>query len=462
MRLTSTRDESISASFEEAILSGLAPDGGLYKIDSPPDLSAIISRFRPETSFVSVASELTAALLGDELGAGGAREVCEAAYRFAPALARLDGEIDLLELFHGPSCAFKDFGASFLASAMERFLARSGRRTIILTATSGDTGSAVAQAFHRRDAIEVVILYPSGRVSPLQEQQLTTVGDNVHALEVDGAFDDCQRMAKEAFLDPELRRRLPLTSANSINIGRLLPQAFYYVYAGVAAGGPVTFCVPSGNFGNLTAGVMARRWGMECAGFIAATNINDVVPKYLESAVFAPRSSLRTYSNAMDVGNPSNFERLLAIFSGDHDRMARTISGAVVGDEETMEEIRFTWETTRRFICPHTAVGVRAARRFLERKRGSAAGGGEHPERRRPEQEKRRSEAGGSGRSDARRVVCLATAHPAKFGEVIEEAVGERPELPGRLAEAMKRSKSATRIDARTAALREFLLDRWG
>jgi len=451
MHLVSTRDRAVTASFEEAIFSGLAPDGGLFELAEPPDLSEIIANFGPTASFVDIASELSAALLSNELSREVVDDLCRTAFPFEPVLRHLEPRIDLLELFHGPSCAFKDFGASFLATTMERFLKRSGNRAIILTATSGDTGSAVAQAFHRRTGIDVVILYPSGRVSPLQEQQLTTVGDNVHALEVDGAFDDCQRMVKEAFLDGDLRSKLPLTSANSINIGRLLPQAFYYVWAAARyrpANGadarttrnagrydtsvPVRFCVPSGNFGNLTAGVMAWQWGMRCRGFIAATNVNDVVPEYLDSAVFTPRPSVRTYSNAMDVGNPSNFERLQAIFNGDHDRMAAVLSGSVVTNRETAEEIKRTYEATGTFLCPHTAVGVLSARRSLETIE--------------------RDET----------LVTLGTARHAKFGEVIEEATGSRPELPGRLADAMSRQKVATAVDGTLDSLRAFLLDCFG
>lgn len=431
MRLTSTRDATSSASYEEAILTGLAPDGGLYQPTETPDLSQVFEAMSPTTPFVDIATTLTCSLIGDELGPETASDLCGEAFSFSPALTTLADRIDLLELYHGPSCAFKDFGASFLAASMSYFLRKRGRRTVILTATSGDTGSAVAEAFAGRDSIEVVVLYPSGRVSPLQEQQLTTVGGNVHALEVSGAFDDCQRMVKEAFLDAALKRELPLTSANSINIGRLLPQSFYYVFASTRLGDDrarTRFCVPSGNFGNLTAGVMAWRWGMPIAGFIAATNANDVVPEYLRTALFSPRASVRTCSNAMDVGNPSNFERLLALFDGDHDRMAQTIAGDTATDRETCDEISTTHAETGRFICPHTAVGILAAKRYLTA----------HPDE---------------------RVVCLATAHPAKFGEVIESATGLTPELPDTLAEAMSKPKVATRIGPTLDALSGYLMD---
>ena len=468
MHLTSTRDRSISATFEEAIFKGLAPDGGLYEIAETPDLTEQIRSFSEDSSFLDIAATLTGALLGDELGPGGAEAVCSKAFSFIPKLRPIEQEITLLELFHGPSCAFKDFGAAFLAAIMEHFLSRTDEGTIVLTATSGDTGSAVAQAFKTCTNIDVVVLYPSGRVSPLQEKQLTTVGGNVHAVEVAGSFDDCQRMVKDAFLDTGLRAALPLTSANSINIGRLIPQAYYYIYASVMCGFGVTdrdsteaftsagllspsrehrtgagdklvMCVPSGNFGNLTAGVMARSWGMYCDRFIAATNTNDVVPEYLRTALFSPRRSVKTYSNAMDVGNPSNFERLSSIFNGDHTGMADVIRGDAVSDSETLEEIRRSRKESGAFLCPHTAVGIVAARRFLGETGHTTTA---------PENDRSRV-----------RVVSLATAHPGKFSEVIEEATGERPELPERLKDALTKKKSAAEIGNTIEALKRFLLD---
>ena len=433
VHLCSTRDRNVTANYEEAIFSGLAPDGGLYQLCDPPNLRPAFHAFDSDSNFLDVAARLSSELLSDELG-DATGDICKRAFTFTPKITFLEPGIDLLELYHGPSHAFKDFGASFLASSMSYLLRKSGRTAVILTATSGDTGSAVAQAFYGTTGIEVVILYPSGRVSPLQEKQLTTVGGNVHALEVEGAFDDCQRMVKEAFLDPELRSKLPLTSANSISIGRLLPQAFYYAFAASrrdaapeGEDGGFRFCVPSGNFGNLTAGTMGWQWGMPCGGFIAATNVNDVVPEYLETAVFFPRPSVHTLSNAMDVGNPSNFERLLAIFDGDHAEVSRVVEGMVVTDDETLEEIRNVYERAGRFICPHTAVGTLAARRFREKN---------------PEVP----------------IVTLATAHPAKFGDVIEQATGKTPELPSRLAEALARRKEATKIGKTLEDLRRYLL----
>lgn len=436
MRFYSTRDRTRLVTFREAIFQGLAPDGGLFHPESEPNLREVILRTPPDRPFAQMAADLVHAILPDTFSPEDARTVCERAFRFSPVLRPLTDQILLLELFHGPSCAFKDFGASFLAASMEFLLAGAEERAIILTATSGDTGSAVARAFHRRPGIDVVILYPSGRVSPLQEQQLTTVGDNVVALEVEGSFDDCQRMVKEAFVDTELSHRLRLTSANSINLGRLLPQAFYYVDAFVRLrshiASEVVFCVPSGNFGNLTAGILAWRWGLPASGFIAATNINDVVPEYLASGIYEPRASLPTVANAMDVGSPSNFERMLEIFGADYQDMRAMVGGEAVTDDEIIETMRRYHREQGVFLDPHTASGVCAAERYLA----------------------------GDGAADAS-VITLATAHPAKFSEVVRRATGAEPELPERLAEAMRRVKRSVPTKPTLGALRAYLLDHY-
>ncbi len=433
MMFASTRDLSEQVDFATAVFRGLAPDGGLYLPLQQPDLSTLIAGFTEQSSFNEIATELCYGVLGDELSRSQSRAIVERSFEFSPRLAPLGGAIQLLELFHGPSCAFKDFGASFLAACMEHFLSHRDRHAVILTATSGDTGSAVAQAFHGRDNISVVILYPSGRVSPLQEQQLTTVGGNVSALEVRGSFDDCQRMVKEAFVDRELNRQLVLTSANSINLGRLLPQSFYYVWAAAQwralSRQPPLFCVPSGNFGNLTAGVLAWRWGMRVERFLATTNANDVIPEYLASGVFTPRPSVQTLSNAMDVGNPSNFERLSALFGADVEAMRSCIEAAVISDAETLATIERYYSRSGIFLDPHTATGVLAAERYCQ----------QHT------------------RTDPA-VICLATAHPGKFLEVVEQATGTRPTLPAQLAASLERPKQATAVESSAAALKQYLL----
>jgi len=445
MNFISTRGGGSAVSFREAVFRGLAPDGGLYHPDTVPDLTDTLLSFSADTPFAELAREITHRLLAPEITEEQAAGISRKAFRFAPKLREMDDGLTLLELYHGPSYAFKDFGACFLASCMEEFLKEARQTAVILVATSGDTGSAVARAFHKKENIQVVILYPSGRVSLLQEKQLTTLGDNVAALEVQGSFDDCQRMAKAAFRDPELSRKLTLTSANSINLGRLVPQSFYYVYAyaqiarkldargnGGRARGPV-FCVPSGNFGNLTAGVYAWQWGLPVKRFIAATNANDVVPEYLRDGTYRPRASVRTLSNAMDVGDPSNMERLQAVFDGDVDRMRALLHGEAVSDEETLRAIGELYESQGRYVDPHTAVGYVAARRLRD--------GGEQPNE---------------------PIVILSTAHPAKFRETVVRATGTEPELPEGLQEAMGLPKRSTVIDGELESLRGFLLEHYG
>lgn len=445
MKLISTRAKSGEAgrpaTFKEAVFKGLAPDGGLYHFLDTFKLDAMASTKNQTGNFNDMAYEAALELLRDELSPDAVRRVVDRAFTFEPVLKNLDKGHSLLELFHGPSFAFKDFGACFLASVMEEFLQEETGHAVILTATSGDTGSAVARAFYGKRNIDVVILYPSGRVSPLQEKQLTTVGGNVATLEVKGSFDDCQRMVKEAFMDKVLSDSLRLTSANSINLGRLIPQSFYYMYAFrklQGKGRNVRFCVPSGNFGNLTAGVLAWSWGLPVAGFIAATNINDVVPEYLKTGEFRPRPSVRTLSNAMDVGNPSNFERLTAIFGGDRERMSRLIREEVVTDEETMETIARYHRERGLFLDPHTAVGCLATERFIA-ERGND----------------------GAEQKDLE-VVTLSTAHPGKFMEVVEEATGVTIDLPPKLGEVLALPKQAVLVDNTFAGLKKFLRTRFG
>ncbi|NPE31519.1 threonine synthase [Methanococcoides sp. SA1] len=437
MKFYSTRNKKEAVSFKEAIFRGLAPDGGLYMPETSPDLRGMINSFTPKTPFNTIASEITYAMLSEELDQTAAERICSRAFDFVPVLKDFDDNISIMELFHGPSCAFKDFGASFLASSMEEFLKTDSRKATILTATSGDTGSAVARAFYEKANIEVIILYPCGRVSPLQEKQLTTLGKNIRALEVKGSFDDCQRMVKEAFLDRELSDRLNLTSANSISLGRLIPQSFYYIWAWAQAaerdnGGRsnLWFCVPSGNFGNLTAGIMAHSWGMDNKGFIAATNINDVVPEYLKSGDYNPRASKLTLSNAMDVGNPSNFERMLEIFGESHERMSDLIKEEVVTDAETKETILGLLTEKGYESDPHTAVGYLASKRFIE---ANAAA------------------------ENLPRIVSLSTAHPGKFTEVFEDATGRKPALPDRLAGVMTLEKRSTVIENTLEAMKAVI-----
>ncbi len=429
MQLKSTSGKAPEVGFPEALFKGLAPDGGLYVPVTEADLREEIRALGPEDDFATVASTMLHGLLGDTLGDPAA--FAKATFPFSPELKDIGNGIYILELWHGPSAAFKDYGASFLAASMEHLLADRNQRAIILTATSGDTGSAVAQAFHNRENIDVVILYPEGRVSPLQEKQLTTLGGNIHAFQVEGAFDDCQRMVKEAFMDEALCARVPLTSANSINIGRLIPQSFYYVYAHAQLknenAGERMFVVPSGNYGNLTAGVLAWRWGLPVDSFTAATNANDVVPEYLRTGVYTPRESVATCSNAMDVGSPSNFARLMHIFDHSLEKVRSMIDGAMVTDEQTLATMKRYYDTRGIFLDPHTAVGVTAAEDRIKEYTGG-------------------------------RIIVLGTAHPGKFLEVVEEAVGEKPPLPARLESVLHKPGHSEAIPPQTSVLRDRLL----
>ncbi len=421
MLFSSTRDSNNIADFKTAIFKGLASDGGLYFPVKQPDLSSVYNSFSPSHTFNEIASQVTWNLLKDEISLGQAESICNNAFDFVPEFKNLTEDLSILELYHGPSAAFKDFGASFLASAMESFLQNDDTHAIILTATSGDTGSAVARAFYKKKNIDVVILYPSGRVSPLQEKQLTTLGANIHALEVEGSFDDCQRMVKEAFTNDAINSKFNLTSANSINLGRLVPQSFYYTWAWAQlkdcfGGENIHFCVPSGNFGNLTACLLANQWGMKSGHLIAATNRNNVVPEFLKTGTYQPRASVLTPSNAMDVGAPSNFERMQQIYPS-NTAMQKEISGYWYSDEETMAEIKTVYENEKYFICPHTAVGLLASKEWLSENKNAN-----------------------------QKVVTLSTAHPAKFLEIVEEALGLQPPLPKQLQSLINKEKKSIKI----------------
>ncbi len=431
MLLYSTNGRSAPVSFRDAALRGLADDGGLFMPTEIPTLSREFWQNCGSLGFAEIAEEIAATLLSDEIPRAECDRIVRDAFTFAVPLVELAADLYVLELFHGPTLAFKDFGARFMARTLAYLRRDAARELTVLVATSGDTGSAVAHGFHNVPATRVVVLYPSGQVSHVQEQQLTTLGGNVAALEVQGSFDDCQRMVKAAFQDAELRARLDLTSANSINIARLLPQTFYYAaaFAQLGAGrAEPLFAVPSGNFGNLTAGLLARRMGMPARGFLATTNVNDIVPSYLVSGIFAPRASRRTLSSAMDVGDPSNFARMLALFANDRARMAAEIRGYRATDAETLVGMRELYDAYGYVADPHTAVG------YL----GSQSD---------------RAEYGVAGPR-----IVLATAHPAKFAEVCRAALGIEVELPEALREALTLPKQATPLAPTDAALRDFLL----
>lgn len=437
MKFISTKGDSKPVSFSEAVLKGLAPDGGLYVPDQWPRLDDSLLENIHQKSLQDIGFEVSR-LFVDELDDDTLEEVIEGALNFDAPLVSIEDHINILELFHGPTLAFKDFGARFMSRIFSAFREDKEQDIVILAATSGDTGSAVAQGFLGVEGIKVCLLYPSGKVSRLQEQQLTTAGQNVTALEVDGTFDDCQQMVKEAFSDSELTDHIILSSANSINIARLIPQSFYYLYAlkqlGESDTNPPIFCVPSGNFGNLTAGLMAWKIGMPAAGFIAATNVNDVVPEYLRTGSFSPRPSKRTISNAMDVGNPSNFARIEYLFDHDHEQIRKHIWGASFSDKLTGRAIQKVYKETGYLLDPHTAVGYLAVEQY------------------------RNGASGYFNESEDSPFVILSTAHPAKFGDVIEPIIGEEVSVPDRLAACLEKEKKSIKMGNEYRQLKDWLL----
>lgn len=434
MEFTSTRDPSHRAGFAAALLQGLAPDGGLYVPQAWPSVRP--ENFGKESDLPGVATHLlTPFVAGDPLAAS-VPAITSDAFNFPAPLVPLgaDGRLSVLELFHGPTAAFKDFGARFLAACLPRLRNPQQRPLTILVATSGDTGGAVAAAFHRRPGIEVAVLFPKGLVSPTQERQLTCWGENVKSFAVRGTFDDCQRLVKQAFLDPGLRQQTELSSANSINLGRLLPQAVYYAATSLAIwrryGEPASFVVPSGNLGNVAACIWARKVGLPIGEIVLAHNANRTVPDYLDSGVWQPRPSIATLASAMDVGNPSNMERLRALFPEVGD-MRAAVSAYTVSDEAIRARIRTGFEEFGQVWCPHTATGAEAFERLCLARQGA------------PQREGR--------------WVVVATAHPAKFREIVEPLIGRTIPVPETLAKLFARPTQCSEIDADLAALRAAL-----
>ncbi|HEY2274722.1 MAG TPA: threonine synthase [Steroidobacteraceae bacterium] len=432
---TSSRDASVRMDFSGALLQGLAPDGGLYLPARWPQLSPV--DFADAASLAEVAPPLLAPFLAGDRLAPDLVALAREAFTFPAPLVPLDadGRLSVLELFHGPTAAFKDFGARFLAACFTRLRAAGSRPLTILVATSGDTGGAVAAAFHRRPGIEVAVLFPKGLVSPIQERQLTCWGDNVRSLAVRGTFDDCQRLVKEAFLEPALRARGALSSANSINLGRLLPQAVYYAATSLAVwrehGERASFVIPSGNLGNSLACLWARQAGLPIGAVVLAHNANRTVPDYLAGGEWRPRPSVATLASAMDVGDPSNMERLRSLYPG-LPQMRAAVSAVSVGDEEIRERIRAGYRTYGQIWCPHTATAAEAWERL-------------------PAEERARG-----------RWVLVATADPAKFREIVEPLVGRSVPIPEGLARLFARPARCVEIDSTLAALRAALAAQGG
>jgi threonine synthase len=432
MKLYSTNKQVEEVNLEEAVFKGLPDDNGLYMPIAIPALPPSFFENIDKLSFQEIALEVCKALIGEDVEEKALEKIVHDVLSFDAPVIEVEEQISVLELFHGPSFAFKDFGARFMARLMAYFLEKEQKEINILVATSGDTGSAVAQGFFGMPGIKVTILYPSGKVSDIQEKQLTTLGNNITALEVNGNFDDCQRLVKEAFLDTDLRSEMNLSSANSINISRLIPQSFYYfyAYAQLKKQGklPVIFATPSGNFGNLCGGLIAKRMGLPIEKFVAATNVNDIVPSYLTTGVFAPRPSVQTISNAMDVGNPSNFARLMALYNNDLKNMQSEISGKKYTDQETAKAIESVYKNTDYVLDPHGAVAYLGLKDYLKES-GSKAHG-----------------------------VFLATAHPAKFIEVVEDVIKTKVDLPAALQDAVNKEKKSISLEPKLEKLKDFLL----
>lgn len=432
MQFYSTNNKELRVPFNEAVFNSLPADKGLYMPEIIPTLDAHFIQNLSHHTFQDIAFKIASALIGDAIPAPDLRRIIDEAIDFEAPVRPLDSGMAVLELFHGPSLAFKDFGARFMSRVMAALSQTDERVLDVLVATSGDTGGAVALGFLGVPGTRVTILYPRGKVSPVQELQLTTNGQNIRAVEVDGTFDDCQALVKEAFNDPGLKAALRLTSANSINIARLIPQTFYYVYAyaQLQAQGirEVVFSVPSGNFGNIGAGLLAYRMGLPVTHFIAATNVNDTVPRFLRDGRYEPRPSVQTLANAMDVGNPSNWVRIMDMFDNDREALKRLVSSYTVTDGETRDAIQKVFDRYGYIACPHTAIAWLAAERYREAHPGTYA------------------------------TVFLSTAHPCKFPEVFPGAMAKKITIPEQARHLEGREKQTVALDVNFDAFKRYLM----
>lgn len=427
----STQNKNVKVSLEEAVMRGLAEDGGLFMPNCIPRMPDSFFKQIGSLSFPEISFEVSNALLQETIPANDLKTIIEKAMSFEAPLKALSSEIYALELFHGPTLSFKDFGANFMAQLMGYFIQRKDQTLNILVATSGDTGSAIAHAFLNVPSIRVWILYPKGKVSWSQEKQLTTMGHNITALEIDGTFDECQSLVKQAFSDRRLQQKLALTSANSINIARLIPQSFYYFYAYAQLkeqSAPLVFSVPCGNFGNLTAGLLAKKMGLPVAQFIAATNINDSVPKYLHTGLFEPHSSMHTLSNAMDVGNPSNFARMLDLYEHQWRKMSCDLFGVSFTDDQTQFAMQDVFAKYGYLLDPHGAVAYLGLQSFLASHPGKVNG------------------------------VFLETAHPAKFADSVENITDQKISIPSTLQEALSNEKQSILLSTKYDDLLNLLI----
>jgi len=428
MKFYSTNNPKHLVSLQEAVIKGLAPDNGLFMPERIPTFSQEFFNSLSEKSFREIAFAVAKGFVGEDVSSDQLKTIVDNTISFDVPLVEVEKNIFALELFHGPTLAFKDFGARFMSQMLGHFAKQQNREIVILVATSGDTGSAVANGFLGVDGTRVIVLYPKGKVSDIQEKQFTTLGKNITALEVNGTFDDCQSLVKQAFLDQELNKKFFLTSANSINIARLIPQSFYYFYAWsrLPKNKNVVFSIPSGNFGNLTAGLIAKRMGLPIHHFIAATNINDIVPHYLTTKEFSPRSSASTISNAMDVGNPSNFARMLDLFHHDHSAMRNLITGYSFTDEDTREAMRQVFKKSNYTLDPHGAIGYLGLKKYQSQNPESVG-------------------------------AFLETAHPAKFLDVVESTLQTKVEIPDGLKFFLSKTKTSVACNADFGSFKNLL-----
>ena len=431
MKYYSTNRKASDATLEEAVVKGLAADRGLYMPHNIRILPASFYEQIDQLSFQEIASQVADAFFGEDVPAETLKQIVYDTLSFDVPVVRVKENIYSLDLFHGATLAFKDVGGRFMARLLGYFIRKEGKRQVnVLVATSGDTGSAVANGFLGVEGIHVYVLYPKGKVSEIQEKQFTTLGRNITAVEVDGTFDDCQALVKSAFMDQELNERMQLTSANSINVARFLPQAFYYFYAyaqmkKLGREKELVVCVPSGNFGNITAGLFAKRMGLPVKRFIAANNRNDIFYQYLKTGQYAPKPSVQTIANAMDVGDPSNFARILDLYEGSHDAIASEISGETYTDDQIRETVQLTYDETGYLLDPHGACGYRALSENLQP-----------------------GEVG----------VFLETAHPAKFLHTVEDIIGTDINIPEKLKAFMNGTKQSVPMSKNFMTFKEWLL----
>lgn len=431
MRYYSTNNKSKYVSLHDAVVNGLAEDRGLYMPEKINRLPEEFFKNIDKMSFQEISFEVAKAFFSDDVDEKSLKDIVYDTLSFDCPVKKVCDDIWTLELFHGPTLAFKDVGARFMARLLEYFIRQEAHQIVnVLVATSGDTGSAVANGFLGVDGIHVYVLYPKGKVSKIQECQFTTLGRNITAIEIDGVFDDCQSLVKSAFMDKDLNKHMKLTSANSINVARFLPQAFYYfnAYARMKANGlaeNLVMCVPSGNFGNITAGLFAREMGLPIRRFIAANNANNIFYNYLKTGVYEPKPSVQTIANAMDVGDPSNFARIYDLYNGSHDKISSIISGATYTDDEIKASVKQCFKDNGYILDPHGACGYQALKDNLKK--------------------------GETG-------VFCETAHPAKFKDTIEKIIDTEIEIPQRLSDFMKGKKQTVELSNKFDDFKTFLL----